>query len=123
MWRKDKYYVLHGMTLNWWFTFEGSVVYFNICVWKYRIVNLDLIYFVRRVQRKYSVIRVLPISDFMSTLVGGGIFCLFGSISDTSSSLSVSILTERDHHVVIKNQMIFSMHPPTLREEACVNPL
>ena len=20
MWRKDKYYVLHGMTLNWWFT-------------------------------------------------------------------------------------------------------
>ena len=19
MWRKDKYYVLHGMTLNWWF--------------------------------------------------------------------------------------------------------
>lgn len=22
MWRKDKYYVLHGMTLNWWFTPE-----------------------------------------------------------------------------------------------------
>ena len=22
MWRKDKYYVLHGMTLNWWFTLE-----------------------------------------------------------------------------------------------------
>ena len=21
MWRKDKYYVLHGMTLNWWFTY------------------------------------------------------------------------------------------------------
>lgn len=20
MWRKDKYYDLHGMTLNWWFT-------------------------------------------------------------------------------------------------------
>ena len=71
--------------------------------------------------RKYSVTRVLPISDFMSTLVG--VFYLFGSISYTSSSLSVSILTERDHHVVIKNQMIFLMHPPTLREEACVNPL
>lgn len=24
MWRKDKYYVLHGMTLNWWFTTLGS---------------------------------------------------------------------------------------------------
>ena len=23
MWRKDKYYVLHGMTLNWWFTDVG----------------------------------------------------------------------------------------------------
>ena len=73
-------------------------------------------------RRKYSVIRVLPISDFMSTLVGG-VFCLFVSISDTIGSLSVSILTERDHLVVIKNQMIFLMHPPTLREEACVNPL
>ena len=30
MWRKDKYYVLHGMTLNWWFTLiflDDSVKY------------------------------------------------------------------------------------------------
>ena len=26
MWRKDKYYVLHGMTLNWWFTIEVSEI-------------------------------------------------------------------------------------------------
>ena len=26
MWRKDKYYVLYGMTLNWWFTLQGSQV-------------------------------------------------------------------------------------------------
>ena len=69
-----------------------------------------------------SILRNPKKSGFYDNL-GGGIFCLFGSISDTSSSLSVSILTERDHHVVIKNQMIFLMHPPTLREEACVNPL
>ena len=25
MWRKDKYYVLHGMTLNWWFTVVAQV--------------------------------------------------------------------------------------------------
>ena len=25
MWRKDKYYVLHGMTLNWWFTHEDEI--------------------------------------------------------------------------------------------------
>ena len=25
MWRKDKYYVLHGMTLNWWFTLESRL--------------------------------------------------------------------------------------------------
>ena len=27
MWRKDKYYVLHGMTLNWWFTLEHTRLY------------------------------------------------------------------------------------------------
>ena len=26
MWRKDKYYVLHGMTLNWWFTFQTTKI-------------------------------------------------------------------------------------------------
>ena len=25
MWRKDKYYVLHGMTLNWWFTIQYAL--------------------------------------------------------------------------------------------------
>ena len=25
MWRKNKYYVLHGMTLNWWFTVHLSL--------------------------------------------------------------------------------------------------
>ena len=25
MWRKDKYYVLHGMTLNWWFTSKSPI--------------------------------------------------------------------------------------------------
>ena len=25
MWRKDKYYVLHGMTLNWWFTLQKGM--------------------------------------------------------------------------------------------------
>lgn len=27
MWRKDKYYVLHGMTLNWWFTVDNVVLW------------------------------------------------------------------------------------------------
>ena len=27
MWRKDKYYVLHGMTLNWWFTLQQVMLH------------------------------------------------------------------------------------------------
>ena len=25
MWRKDKHYVLHGMTLDWWFTAKAGI--------------------------------------------------------------------------------------------------
>ena len=33
MWRKDKYYVLHGMTLNWWFTIELRLIRVHLCGW------------------------------------------------------------------------------------------
>ena len=40
MWRKDKYYVLHGMTLNWWFT-EKVLHLLNDCrtikIWIHQI--------------------------------------------------------------------------------------
>ena len=50
--------------------------------------------------RKYSVTLVLPISDFISTFVGGGILSFLVSISDTCIGLWARIEGARDYHFI-----------------------
>ena len=62
MWRKDKYYVLHGMTLNWWFT----VLINPFCV--------EL-----RIKLAAKIWTIIENSKFAVTLVSDTYECSFGT--------------------------------------------